>query len=57
MHVILINKMTIPLVYFSLETTLVTTRDQETENKTGQYGANPNFFTYLTNISLYMLDL
>lgn len=33
-HVFLINKMTIPLIYFSLETTVVTTRDQETENKT-----------------------
>lgn len=51
------NKITIPSFYFPPETTVVATGDQETENKTGQYGKSPNFFvTISTNASLYVLD-
>lgn len=50
-HVIQINAMTMPSCYFSSETPVATTGNQETENNTGQYGKSPNFFvTYSTNI-------
>lgn len=44
MHTCYSNKMTIPSFYFSSAITVVTTGDQEIENKTGQYGKSPNFF-------------
>lgn len=44
MHTCYSNKMTILSFYFPSETTVVTTGDQEIENKSGQYGKSPNFF-------------
>lgn len=52
-RVILMKKMTMPSFHFSSEIIVEATGNEETENKTGQYGKNPNFFViYSTNISL-----